>query len=83
VNVNDTVSWSADTTLTLIASNNVNINANITATGNLAGLVINPNTANGADTASGVGVFNLNNHASVTLSERVRAYSSRAMPTPS
>ena len=67
VNVNDVVSWSANNTLTLTASNNVNINADITATGNTAGLVINPNTANGADPASGTGVFNLNG-ASVTLS---------------
>jgi MBG domain (YGX type) len=67
VNVNDAITWSADTTLTLTASNNININANITATGNTASLVINPNTANGVDPASGTGVFNLNN-ASVTLS---------------
>lgn len=68
VNVNDAVSWSANTTLTLTASNNVNINANIAATGNTAGLVINPNTGNGSEAASGVGVFNLNNGAAVTLS---------------
>ena len=67
VNVNDTVSWSANNVLTLTASNDVNINANVTATGNTAGLVINPNTANGVDPASGMGVFNLNG-ASVTLS---------------
>ena len=68
VTVNDAVSWSANTTLTLIASNDVNINANITATGNTAGLVINPNTANGGDSASGYGVHNIHNHASITLS---------------
>ncbi|HEY5079120.1 MAG TPA: filamentous hemagglutinin N-terminal domain-containing protein, partial [Opitutaceae bacterium] len=68
VNVNDAVSWSANTTLTLTASNNVNVNASITATGDLAGLVINPNSASGAETASGVGVFNLGTNASVTLS---------------
>ncbi|MFH2046509.1 MAG: MBG domain-containing protein [Pseudomonadota bacterium] len=67
VNINDAVAWSANNILTLTASNNVNINANITATGNTAGLVINPNTANGADSASGTGVFNLNG-ASITLS---------------
>ncbi|HWX66580.1 MAG TPA: YDG domain-containing protein [Rhodanobacter sp.] len=67
VNVNDAVSWNANTTLTLTASNNVNINANITATGNTAGLVINPNTANGSETASGTGVYNLGNGASITL----------------
>src|SRR6185437_589895 len=57
VNVNDSVTWSANTTLTVTASNNVNVNANVTATGASAGLVINPNTANGAETASGTGVF--------------------------
>jgi filamentous hemagglutinin family protein len=67
VNVNDKVSWSANTTLTLTASNNVNVNAAITATGNTAGLVINPNTANGADSASGTGTFQLNNGASINL----------------
>lgn len=68
VNINDNVSWSADSILTLTASNNVNINSDITATGNAAGLVINPNTANGTETASGTGVFNLNNGAVITLS---------------
>lgn len=68
VNVNDPVVWSANTTLTLTASNNVNINADITAAGNTAGLVINPNTANGAEAPSGSGVYSLNNGASVTLS---------------
>ncbi len=67
VNVNDAVSWSANNSLTLTAANDVNINANITATGDTAGLVINPNTANGADPVSGTGVFNLHG-ASVTLS---------------
>ena len=67
VNVNGAVSWSANTTLTLTASNSVNINANITAMGATAGLVINPNTASGGAPASGTGVFNLNG-ASVTLS---------------
>lgn len=33
VNINDAVSWGANTTLTLNAQNNININANITATG--------------------------------------------------
>ena len=68
VNVNDVVSWSANTALTLTASNNVNVNANITATGTTAGLVVNPNTANGTETASGTGTFALNNGAAVTLS---------------
>jgi filamentous hemagglutinin family protein len=67
LNVNAPVSWSAGTTLTLTASNNVSINADITATGNAAGVIINPNTANGAVPASGAGTFNLN-RASITLS---------------
>ncbi len=67
VNVSAAVSWSANTTLTLTAANNVNINADITATGNTAGLVINPNTATSGELASGTGVFNLHN-ASITLS---------------
>jgi filamentous hemagglutinin family protein len=67
VNVNAAIAWSANTTLTLTASNNVNINANITATGGAAGLIVNPNTANGPVPASGMGLYTLNN-ASVTLS---------------
>jgi filamentous hemagglutinin family protein len=68
ININDTISWSANTTLTLTAANNVNVNANMTATGNTAGLVINPNTANGSQAASGSGAFNLNLGNSITLS---------------
>jgi filamentous hemagglutinin family protein len=67
VNVNDTVTWSANTTLTLTASNNVNINGVITATGAAAGLVINPNTANGAETASGTGTYTLGAGATINL----------------
>jgi len=37
--VNDAVSWSAGTTLTLDAFRNININANITAPNNLAGMI--------------------------------------------
>ena len=40
INVNAPVSWSADTTLTLQAQTYVNVNADITATGTNAGLVI-------------------------------------------
>jgi len=72
INVNDTVSWSANTTLTLTAANNVNVNANMSATGDTAGLVINPNTTNtgsqGSQVASGAGAFNLNMGNSITLS---------------
>jgi filamentous hemagglutinin family protein len=68
INVNDTVSWSANTTLTLTAANNVNVNANVTATGDAAGLIINPNTGNGSQVASGTGALNLNMGNSITLS---------------
>jgi len=57
VNVDDTVSWSANTTLALTASNDVNVNENITASGATAALAINPNTANGTERASGAGTL--------------------------
>jgi large exoprotein involved in heme utilization and adhesion len=41
INVNAAVSWSANTTLTLTAANNININQAITATGASAGLALN------------------------------------------
>ncbi len=41
INVNAAVSWSANTTLTLNAYNNINVNAAITVTGASAGLVLN------------------------------------------
>lgn len=47
INVNDAVSWSANT-LTLTAANNININAVMTAGGS-AGLVLNTAAPNGAD----------------------------------
>jgi filamentous hemagglutinin family protein len=68
LNVNDNIAWSANTSLTLTAANNVNVNANIAASGAAAGLVINPNSANGGDSAAGAGVFALNNGSTVTLS---------------
>ncbi len=68
VNINDAVSWSANTTLTLTAANNVNVNASVTANGNLAGVVINPNTGNGSDAASGVGTLTFNHGAAINLS---------------
>ncbi|MGH3261701.1 MAG: beta strand repeat-containing protein, partial [Trebonia sp.] len=67
VNIDDTVTWSANTTLTLTASNDVDVNASVTATGAGTGLVINPNTVNGAETASGTGTFNLAPGASINL----------------
>ena len=41
VNVNDTVSWSADSVLTLTAINNINVNKSLTASGANAGLALN------------------------------------------
>jgi len=68
INVDDTVSWSANTTLTLTAANNVNVNSPITASGATAGLVIKPNTKNGSESASGSGTFNLGATEAITLS---------------
>jgi len=62
INVNDAVSWSADTTLTLSAYHDINVNSNITATGNMAGLTLTPNTG------SSGGNYHLNNGAVITLS---------------
>jgi filamentous hemagglutinin family protein len=67
VNIDDTVTWSANTKLTLTAANNVNVNENITATGSTAALAIDPNTANGTQTASGTGTFNLRAGAALVL----------------
>ncbi len=67
INVNDAVTWSANTQLTLTASNHINVNANITATGATAGIALNPNTANGADAASGTGTLNLAKGVSINL----------------
>ena len=50
--VNDAVSWSANTTLTLEAERNIDVNASITATGDTAGLTLTPNTGLGGGTVS-------------------------------
>ncbi|QOX79681.1 hypothetical protein FY034_12255 [Trichlorobacter lovleyi] len=55
--ISDTVTWNANSTLTLTASNNVSINAGIVATGATAGLTISPNTANGSEQPSGSGSY--------------------------
>ena len=57
ITVASAISWSADTILTLAADNDININADITATGTNAGLVLN----SGGD-------YVFNNGASATLS---------------
>src|ERR1700722_11795031 len=69
VNVNDAVSWSANTSLDLIAANNVNlgVEVSLTATGAGAGIVIDPNTANGSAPASGTGWFHLGTYATINL----------------
>ena len=68
VNIDDAVSWSANTRLTLVASNNVDVNQNITATGNTAVLFIKPATANGTETENSAGTFDLQAGTSITLS---------------
>jgi filamentous hemagglutinin family protein len=59
INVNAAVAWSANTTLTLDAAHDVNVNANLTATGSTAGLVLSPGSG---------GAYHLNNGATITLS---------------
>ncbi|OPY71448.1 MAG: Heme/hemopexin-binding protein precursor [Syntrophorhabdus sp. PtaU1.Bin002] len=44
INVNEAVSWSADTTLTLNAATDINVNAPITASGDNAGLTLTAGT---------------------------------------
>jgi hypothetical protein len=66
--VNDAVSWSTNNALTLTASNSINVNGSITASGAHASLVLNANTANGSESASGSGTLNLGPGASITLS---------------
>ncbi|MGJ7505282.1 MULTISPECIES: GLUG motif-containing protein [unclassified Variovorax] len=66
IHVNDAVSWSSDSRLTLNAVNNININAAITATGNSAGLVLNHGDyANTGSVAAGT---DYNVKAPITLS---------------
>ncbi|NYT43960.1 filamentous hemagglutinin N-terminal domain-containing protein [Alcaligenaceae bacterium] len=57
INVNDAVSWNANT-LTIIAANNININAVMTASGT-AGLALNAATTNGADAGVTGGTVNV------------------------
>jgi len=58
VNVYDTVSWSGNHILTLNATNNVNVNYSITASGASAGIAINPGVS---------GAFNLGAGAAINL----------------
>jgi YVTN family beta-propeller protein len=57
--INRAVSWGANSTLTLAAYHNTTISANITATGDTAGLVVMPGTG---------GNYSLNNGAVIILS---------------
>jgi len=65
--IKDVVAWSANTTLTLKASNNVVVNGNIAASGNTAGLAISPATANGGEAPAPAGTYRLAG-AVITLS---------------
>ena len=68
INVNAAVSWSANTTLTLNAYNNININAPITATGATAGLVMNYGGHDGTAGGSAFSGTDYNVKAPITLS---------------
>ncbi len=64
INVEAAVSWSADTKLTLTAHNNINLNADISATGQHAEIALNHGqmgTITGSD-------YRFNNGAKITLS---------------
>jgi len=63
ISVNAAIAWTTNQTLTLAAKNNVVIGANLSATGNTAGLVITPN-ANGGSAGS----YSLTGGATITLS---------------
>ena len=59
--VSDAISWTSNTTLTLSAYRNIEVNSNITATGNTARIIFTPSTGTS-------GNLNINNDAKVTLS---------------
>jgi filamentous hemagglutinin family protein len=64
VNVNDAVSWSTDNTLTLNAQNNININADITASGASGRVALE----HGQSTAAGTGTsYNIGSGARINL----------------
>jgi filamentous hemagglutinin family protein len=69
ININDAVSWSTNSILTLTATNNININAPITSIGNSAGLVMNYGgfAANGVAATGTNYNINMATHGSVTL----------------
>ncbi|RZU38093.1 filamentous hemagglutinin family protein, partial [Fluviicoccus keumensis] len=55
--VNDAVSWTAGTALTLNAERNININASLTTSGDTAALNLNPGAGGAYFLASGVNVY--------------------------
>jgi filamentous hemagglutinin family protein len=69
INVNDTVSWSANT-LTLTAARHVVINAVMTASGTSA-LIMNTSTANGSDSAVSGGTIKVGFNSDGTFKGRV------------
>lgn len=76
INVNASVSWLADTILTLTAANNININQAVTASGDSAGLTLNA----GRD-------ININNAVSLTganatLAMNYGGYNGTTVTTP-
>ncbi|MBI4986283.1 MAG: filamentous hemagglutinin N-terminal domain-containing protein, partial [Rhodocyclales bacterium] len=66
--VNDAVSWSADKTLTLSAERNIAVNANVTASGNGAGLNLYHGGTDGSSAPAANTGYSLNNGAYITLS---------------
>ncbi|HOC58887.1 MAG TPA: GLUG motif-containing protein, partial [Smithellaceae bacterium] len=69
INVNQDVAWSKST-FTLTAARDININAVMTASG-ASKLVMNTNTANGADSATGSGDVKVGTNADGTFKGRV------------
>lgn len=65
--IRDAVKWSSNHTLTLNASNSVIVQDYIIASGDSAGLVISPRTANGSEQPTTAGEFSLG-PSSITLS---------------
>jgi len=58
ININDVVRWSSNSSLTLNAANNINLNAAVTVTGSNAGLVLNyGNHAVSGNAAAGSNYF--------------------------
>ncbi len=54
--INGAISWSANTPLTLTSARDIKVNANISATGNTAGLVLGYGTGRGYTLANGVSI---------------------------